>query len=254
MLNKQTNKAVAFLFGVLLLATFSCENQGSVDSLTEDNGINEQYGGNTQSDIQQNRSKLKTGPLTTIDGLTDEMKKILESHGLDPSNMNLNKSSETMYWQTGESSFNFTKEETEVGLRYMIDPCMEEEFTDIDCTGFPSPPPSTPGPINPVTVQAAYESFITPSDIIGYVQMGSWSATSQPIDYMEVVGISYRDYIQVAGYVDSGYNISFAGVALAVPKVGFPFSPEVRWEQYGQHYFEHNGNSYMGYSSKIVDF
>lgn len=252
MLNKQTNKVVAFLLGVLLLATVSCENQGSVDSLTEDNGINEHYRENIQSDFLQNRSKLKTSPLTTTEGLTDEMKKLLQSRGFDLNQVQRYETSEKTYWVAGESLSGFPMDDTEVGLRYMIDPCFEEEFTDLDCYGFPSPPPSPPEPVG--AVYAAFDSYVTTSSASGQVQMGTWSVATQPIDYMGVSGLSSRDNVSLGLYFDQGPNRFNAIVNITPYKPGFPTSPPMSWDQDGEHYFEYAGGVTVVSSSDSEDF
>lgn len=255
MLHKRTEKTVTFLLVLFLVMTFGCSNHTSVDSLNDEKEVVELQHEGRMDDLQLNRSYYETGPITSMNVLQNEMKKMIESHEIDINQSPKFSISENTLWSAGESSFNIIKKEDETGLLYIIDPCFEEYYgDDLDCEGYPPPPPASPAPVPPINIYAVHTSFINVSAHTGMVQMGSWSATTQPIDFMGVIGTSYRDYLLLGGYSNGGSNRDFAGVVLTASKPGFPFSDEVRWEQYGQHYFEHNGGSVVLYSNKTTNF
>lgn len=227
----------------------------TVDSFDEHQDIVEIQSNDGKGHILHQRSYYETGPVSSTNMLTEDMKKMIEARGINLNQISKSSASENILWATGESVFNNSKKDTEAGPRYLIDPCFEEYFgDDIDCQGYPPPPPIAPTPVPPLAIYAAFDSFVSPCLACPYVQMGSWSATSQNIDFIGVIGTSYRDYMLLGGYSDGGSNRNFAGVALSAAKPGYPYSPEVKWEQFGQHFFEHNGGSVVLYTSASANF
>jgi hypothetical protein len=83
---------------------------------------------------------------------------------------------------------------------------------------------------NSDTIYVSAGSYVSPDDFFDWVQMGSWSETSQPITYLDVLGISFVNFVPVAVGGDSGTQ--YAAVSTTVDL------KDLTWYyQYGDHFF-----------------
>lgn len=92
------------------------------------------------------------------------------------------------------------------------------------------PPPGDPD------ILISWGSVInTPPFDYGWVDMWSYSWASEPIYYLDVIGVSQRDYMIISSGQDGGYNRSNAIVGASEYKQ--PLDPESLWQQSGDHLF-----------------
>ena len=112
------------------------------------------------------------------------------------------------------------------------------------------PPPEDPGD-PPPPIYISWGSVIdTPGQGYGWVHMWSYSWASEPIYYLDVIGVSQRDYLIINSGQDGGYNRSSAIVG--VSEYRDPFDSVSSWIQNGDHLFGITAN--YGYNTTSSDW
>lgn len=107
--------------------------------------------------------------------------------------------------------------------------------TEISGCKDPVPPIVDPG-VTPPPIYVSWGSEIaTPPTDYGWVQMWSYSWASEPLHYLDVVGLSQKDFIILHAGQDGGYNRSSAIVGVSEYKS--PFDDVSFWQQQGDHVF-----------------
>jgi hypothetical protein len=111
-----------------------------------------------------------------------------------------------------------------------------------------SPPPGDPD------ILISWGSVInTPPFDYGWVDMWSYSWASEPVYYLDVIGVSQRDFIIISSGQDGGNNRSYAIVGASEDKQ--PLDPESFWQQSGDHYFGFSADEwYWGVSQKRLTY
>lgn len=118
---------------------------------------------------------------------------------------------------------------THIGLN--SDTFMMAGGEDVEGCQDPVPPPP-PGP--EITISWGSKISTPPFDY-GWVDMWSYTWASEPIYYVDVIGVSQRDFTIINSGQDGGYNRSYAIVGASEYKQ--PFDPESLWQQSGDHLF-----------------
>lgn len=119
------------------------------------------------------------------------------------------------------------------------------------CDDVPPPPDDDDGS-NVTPIAIAWGSVIDPPAGYGWIDLWSYSASSQNIDYIDVAGYSYKDYIIISSGQDGGYNED-TGIVGTSEYID-PLDDEAHWEQMGDHLFVETNVYYQVPSWVAINF
>ncbi|MDR9366164.1 MAG: hypothetical protein RI575_12555 [Balneolaceae bacterium] len=114
------------------------------------------------------------------------------------------------------------------------------------------PPPDDGDGSNVTPIAIAWGSVIDPPAGYGWIDLWSYSAASQNIDYIDVAGYSYKDYIIISSGQDGGYNED-TGIVGTSEYID-PLDDEAHWEQMGDHLFVETNVYYQVPSWVAINF